>query len=368
MSNVSGNGISIFGNVRDFEPSSDRYSRQIRFAPIGSGGQHQLSQKHVLIVGAGALGSASAESLVRAGVGRLTIVDRDYVEWSNLQRQQLYTEEDVRARMPKAIAAKRHLEAINSEVHIEAKVWDVRGEEFIHLIDSVDLIVDASDNFDTRFIINDVALKYQIPWIYGACVGSYGISYTILPHDTPCLSCMMDLISSGQGESCDIDGIIGPAVQMVVTHQVAEALKILTGNEEALHRKLISFDLWSNQYTRINIQSMKHEHCVSCGKEATYPYLSGSIDHGAEEKAAVLCGRDTVHIRPIEKIKLSIDQLAARLGNMERIQIETTNSYLLSANVNALRIVMFNDGRALVHGTADVIEAKQIYKLMLSNQ
>lgn len=367
MSSVSGNGISTFGNVRDFEPSTDRYLRQIRFAPIGNMGQHQLSQKHVLIIGAGALGSASAEALVRAGVGRLTIVDRDYVEWSNLQRQQLYTEDDVRSRMPKAIAAKRHLEAINSEVHIEAKVWDVGGEEFVQLINGVDLIVDASDNFDTRFIINDVALKYQIPWIYGACVGSYGISYTILPEETPCLSCMMDMIP-GSGDSCDIDGIIGPAVQMVVAHQVAEALKILTGNKEALHRKLISFDLWSNQYTRINIQSMKHEHCVSCGAEATYPYLSGSIDHGAEEKAAVLCGRDTVHIRPTEKIKLSLDHLVARLENLKKVQIEASNSYLLSANVNALRIVLFSDGRALVHGTSDIIEAKQIYKLVLGNQ
>lgn len=368
MSNGRGNGISTFGDVRDFEPSTDRYSRQIRFVPIGSEGQHQLSQKHVLIVGAGALGSASAESLVRAGVGRLTIVDRDYVEWSNLQRQQLYTEEDVRARMPKAIAAKQHLEVINSEVHIEAKVWDIRGEELIQLIDGVDLIVDASDNFDTRFIINDAAQKFQIPWIYGACVGSYGISYTILPNETPCLSCMMDMISGADaGASCDIDGIIGPAVQMVVAHQVAEALKILSGNKEALQRKLISFDLWSNQYTRINIQSMKQEHCSSCGEGATYPYLTGSIDHGAEEKAAVLCGRDTVHIRPIEGVRLSIDTLVARLENMEQVQVEKSNSYLLSANVNDLRIVIFNDGRALVHGTADVLEAKLIYKLVLSN-
>lgn len=354
----------------DFEPSTERYSRQVRFSPISNAGQQQLSQSHVLVLGAGALGSSSAESLVRAGVGRLTIVDRDYVEWSNLQRQQLYTEEDVRARRPKAIAAKQHLEAINSEVRIEAKVWDVRGEEFMQLIEGVDLIIDATDNFDTRFILNDVALKFQIPWIYGACVGSYGITYTIIPQETPCLSCIMELIPPGQGDSCDIDGIIGPAVQIVVAYQVAEALKILTGNKADLHRKLISFDLWNNQYTRINIQSMKRDCCLSCGKEATYPYLSGSIDHGcgAEEKAAVLCGRDTVHIRPTAKMKLSLDHLVAELETMKQVQIETSNSYLLSANVNALRIVIFNDGRALVHGTADVIEAKQIYKLLLGNQ
>lgn len=347
------------------EPCTDRYSRQERFAPIGSHGQKLLRKSHVLVIGAGALGSASAESLVRAGIGRLTIVDRDYVEWSNLQRQQLYTEKDVRERMPKAIAAKQHLEAINSEVCIEAKVWDVRSEELTKLIDSVDLVVDACDNFKTRFIINDVAQQHRIPWIYGACVGSYGITYTILPGETPCLSCMMDLVP-GDGESCDIDGIIGPAVQMVVANQTTEALKILTGNVEALHRKLVSFDLWSNQFSHINIQSMKNEQCTSCGTEATYPFLQSSPIIG-NEKAAALCGRDTVHIRPSRTMTLSIEELVLYFENQEEITIETSNSFLLSANINTLRVVLFKDGRALVHGTADVEQARQLYNKLLGN-
>ncbi|MNI40668.1 Molybdopterin-synthase adenylyltransferase [compost metagenome] len=232
----------------------------------------------------------------------------------------------------------------------------------MELVNGVDLILDACDNFHTRFIINDVAQKYQTPWIYGACVGSYGISYTILPGETPCLSCMMDLIP-GNGESCDINGIIAPSVQLVVANQAAEALKILTGNMEALHRKLISFDLWSNQFARMNIQSMKNEQCPSCALEATYPYLQSSMEEN--ERAAALCGRDTVHIRPNVAMTISIEELRASLDKQEGIQMETTNSFLLSANVNDLRIVMFNDGRALVHGTADIVQARQVYKRVL---
>lgn len=345
---------------------NERYSRQARFKPIGWAGQQQLARKHVLIVGAGALGSASAEALVRAGVGHMTIVDRDYVEWSNLQRQQLYTEDDVRERIPKAIAAQHHLQQKNSEVEIHAHVLDVRGEELESLISGVDLILDASDNFDTRFIINDVAQKHRIPWIYGACVGSYGISYTILPGDTPCLSCMMDLIPGG-GESCDIDGIIAPAVQMVVANQSAEALKILTGHLDALHRKLVSFDLWANQFSRMNIQSMKKEACASCGPNATYPFLHPH-DAVSQEKAAVLCGRDTVHIRPLQTLKLNMMELAAIIRSNDQvcIQIDASNSFLLSAMMEELRIVLFSDGRALVHGTNEVSQATFAYKQLLA--
>lgn len=212
-------------------------------------------------------------------------------------------------------------------------------------------------------MMNDVAQKHQIPWIYGACVGSYGISYTILPGETPCLSCIIELVP-GIGESCGIDGIIAPAVQMVVAHQAAEALKILTGNMQALHRKLVSFDLWSNQFTRINIQSMRNERCPSCGHAAVYPFLQDSMNAG-HEKTAVLCGRDTVHIRPNADLSLSIEKLAARVVHQEEIQIDAANSFLLSAFVDALRIVLFSDGRALVHGTTDVVQARQVYRRVL---
>ncbi|WP_152393096.1 ThiF family adenylyltransferase [Paenibacillus guangzhouensis] len=342
--------------------SYDRYSRQMRFSPIGIVGQQRLAKSHVLMVGAGALGSASAESLVRAGVGRITIIDRDYVEWSNLQRQQLYTEEDVKQRLPKAIAAKRHLEHIHADAEIDAYVLDARGEDLERLIGDVDLIMDACDNFETRFILNDLAVKYRIPWIYGACSGSYGLSYTILPGVTPCLRCMMDLIP-GSGDSCDTDGIIVPAVQMVVAHQTAEALKLLTGNREALRRKLVSFDLWNNHYSAVQIQSMKKRDCPSCGEHAVYPYLQAST----AEKAAILCGRDTVHIRPAEALKLNLVQLSERIGHDHALpmRIDLINDFLISAHQEELRIVLFVDGRALVHGTTDVSIARQLYKQLM---
>jgi len=342
--------------------SSDRYSRQIRFSPIGMQGQQRLIQSHVLIVGAGALGSASAESLVRAGVGRITIIDRDYVEWSNLQRQQLYTEEDVKQRLPKAIAAKQHLERIHANVEINAYILDARGEDLERLIGDVDLIMDACDNFETRFILNDLAAKYRVPWIYGACTGSYGISYTILPGDTPCLRCIMDIIP-GSGGSCDADGIIAPAVQMVVAHQTAEALKLLTGNHEALRRKLVSFDLWNNHYSAVYIQSMKQRDCPSCGEHAVYPYLHAST----AEKAAILCGRDTVHIRPAEAVKLNLVTISERIVQdlALPLHVDITNDFLVSAHHEQLRIVLFVDGRALVHGTTDVSIARQLYKKLM---
>ncbi|EIM04936.1 UBA/THIF-type NAD/FAD binding protein, partial [Planococcus antarcticus DSM 14505] len=202
-----------------------RYSRQELFEPIGKEGQAKLRNKHVLVIGAGALGTGCAEMLVRAGIGKITIADRDYVEWSNLQRQQLYTEEEAKQRTPKAIAAKKHLTLINSKVEVRCHVMDVSVEEMEQLVVGVDLILDASDNFDIRMIINDISQKHRIPWIYGACVGSYGISYTIIPGETPCLNCLLENIPMG-GVTCDTVGIISPAVQMVVSFQISEALKI----------------------------------------------------------------------------------------------------------------------------------------------
>ncbi|MED4214208.1 thiazole biosynthesis adenylyltransferase ThiF, partial [Priestia megaterium] len=245
---------------------NNRYSRQELFSPIGEEGQQKIREKHVLIIGAGALGSANAEMFVRAGVGKITIVDRDYVDWSNLQRQQLYAESDVKNNLPKAIAAKKRLEEINSDVTIEALVQDVTAEELEELVTNVDVIIDATDNFETRFIVNDIAQKYSIPWIYGACVGSYGLSYTILPSKTPCLSCLLQSIPLG-GATCDTAGIISPAVSLVVSHQVTEALKLLVEDYESLRDGLVSFDVWKNEYSCMNVQKLKKHNCTSCGEE-----------------------------------------------------------------------------------------------------
>ncbi|MBD1372081.1 ThiF family adenylyltransferase [Hazenella sp. IB182357] len=333
---------------------SDRYSRQERFIPIGKKGQAQLAAKRVLIIGAGALGASSAEAMVRAGIGHIILVDRDYVEWSNLQRQQLYTETDAQARIPKAIAAQTRLQSINSEVIVEAHVVDLDVSLLEDIGKEVDVIVDATDNFDTRLKINDFAQKYQIPWIYGACVGSYGISYTILPGLSPCLNCILETVPIG-GATCDTAGIISPAVQMVTAHQVTEVLKLLVGDTKSLRRKLVSFDLWENQHAQLDVSKLKKLDCPSCGTNATYPHLS----YENQLKTAILCGRDTVQIRPGGRSTFDIDQLKTYF-TAQHIPFEE-NPYLLMVWVDDHRMVIFRDGRALVHGTQDIGLAKKLY-------
>ncbi|PFA25608.1 thiamine biosynthesis protein MoeB [Bacillus cereus] len=333
---------------------NNRYSRQELFSPIGETGQQKIGEKHVLIIGAGALGSANAEMLVRAGVGRVTIVDRDYIDWSNLQRQQLYCEEDVKNNLPKAVAAQRRLQAINSNVIVEAFVQDVTAEELGELVTNVDVIIDATDNFETRFIVNDISQKYSIPWVYGACVGSYGLSYTILPGKTPCLSCLLQSIPLG-GATCDTAGIISPAVSIVVSHQVTETLKLLVEDYESLRDGLVSFDVWKNEYSCMNVQKLKKHNCTSCGAEAIYPYLNKENT----SKTAVLCGRNTVQIRPPYKEKLDFGRYKEILK--DRVADFMVNPYLLSFSVEGKRLVAFQDGRVLVHGTKDIVEAKTVY-------
>jgi molybdopterin/thiamine biosynthesis adenylyltransferase len=331
-----------------------RYSRQELFSPIGAAGQAKIRKKHVLVVGAGALGTGSSEALVRAGIGKLTIVDRDYVEWSNLQRQQLYAEEDAEKRLPKAVAAEGRLKKLNSDVIINSHVCDVGVEELEMLVKGVDLILDATDNFDIRMMVNDISQKYTIPWIYGACVGSYGISCTILPEITPCLNCLLESVPLG-GATCDTAGIISPAVQTVVAHQVTEAMKILIEDYDSLRNTLISFDLWKNQHSSINVSTVKKHSCLSCGSERTYPYLS----YSNQTKTAVLCGRDTVQLRPPGTFHRDLEQLAAMLKSMgEDIQ---RNPYLLSFSIGSRRLVAFKDGRVFVHGTKDIAEARTLY-------
>ncbi|EMN7731134.1 MULTISPECIES: thiazole biosynthesis adenylyltransferase ThiF [Bacillus] len=333
---------------------NNRYSRQELFSPIGAEGQQRIREKHVLIIGAGALGSANAEMFVRAGVGKITIVDRDYVDWSNLQRQQLYAESDVKNNLPKAIAAKKRLEEINSDVTIKALVQDVTAEELEELVTNVDVIIDATDNFETRFIVNDIAQKYSIPWIYGACVGSYGLSYTIIPSKTPCLSCLLQSIPLG-GVTCDTAGIISPAVSLVVSHQVTEALKLLVEDYESLRDGLVSFDMWKNEYSCMNVQKLRQHNCSSCGENALYRYLNKENT----SKTAVLCGRNTVQIRPPHKEEMNFEQYKELLEG--RVNDLNVNPYLLSFSVEDKRLVAFKDGRVLVHGTKDISEAKTIY-------
>jgi sulfur carrier protein ThiS adenylyltransferase len=333
---------------------NDRYSRQTLFDPIGEMGQKSISCKHVLLVGAGALGTGNAEALVRAGVGKLTIVDRDYVEWSNLQRQQLYTEKDASERLPKAVAAEKHLKEINSEVEVVARIMDAGPNDLLGLTEGVDLIIDATDNFDTRLVINDVSLKNDIPWVYGGCAGSYGITYTFLPGRTPCLHCLLDRLPS-QSMTCETAGIISPAVSMVVSYQVSEALKILAEDWGAVRQKLTSFDVWQNECSTVDVRGLKKKTCLSCGNDPQYPFLKFEN----QLKSAVLCGRDAVQIRPARYAAVDFDDLAER---MERLvgKVEK-NPYLLSFRIENHRMVLFRDGRALIHGTKDIKEAKSLY-------
>ncbi|ENH95579.1 thiamine/molybdopterin biosynthesis ThiF/MoeB-like protein [Gracilibacillus halophilus YIM-C55.5] len=334
---------------------NNRYHRQELFQPIGKEGQQKLRNCHVLIVGAGALGSSSAEQLVRAGVGTVSLVDRDYVELTNLQRQQLYTEEDVSEQMPKAVAAEQRLQKINQDVTVHAHVIDAGPEELSSFAQYVDLMIDATDNFDTRFVMNDVSQKYEIPWIYGACVSSYGVTFTVLPGETPCLQCLIDYIPK-DGATCDTVGIINPAVQMVVSYQVTEALKYLVGDTGAMMGQLIGFDLWKNERMELSVASLKKDDCPSCSAQRTLPYLA----YQNQLKTAVLCGRDTVQIRPPREERVNISDLAQSLKRNEQVKL-FENPYLLSMEIDDVRLVLFQDGRTLIHGTKDITEAKKIY-------
>ncbi|KEZ52300.1 thiazole biosynthesis adenylyltransferase ThiF [Metabacillus indicus] len=336
----------------------ERYSRQQLFAPIGEEGQKKIIDSHVLVIGAGALGTANAEMLVRGGTGKVTIVDRDYVEWSNLQRQQLYTEQDAKERIPKAAAAERRLASINSEVIVRGIIEDVTAASIFEYCHDADMIVDATDNFETRMLINDAALKQGIPWVYGACVGSYGLTYTVLPGEGPCLNCLLKQIPM-EGQTCDTAGIISPAVQITASYQTAEVFKWLTGEKSAMRREILSFDVWRNQFSKISVAKVKNPSCPSCGENPIYPYLTG--DKSA--KTSVLCGRDTVQIRPAEARSLDFQSLANQLE--QAAQKITANPYLLSFQAGENRVVVFRDGRALIHGTKDQAEARKIYQKYL---
>ncbi|MBO0997580.1 ThiF family adenylyltransferase [Bacillus sp. SD075] len=336
---------------------NNRYSRQQLFKKIGFEGQEKIRHKHVLIVGAGALGSAGAEAFVRAGIGKLTIIDRDYVEWSNLQRQQLYNEDDAEGQIPKAIAARKHLKLINSEVEIEALVMDARPDNLGNLLNGVDVIIDGTDNFDIRFILNDLSHKYNIPWIYGSCVGSYGATYTVIPGGTICLSCILKKVPAG-GATCDTAGIISPAVQIVSAYQVAEAFKILVGDFSTLRNTFLTFDVWSNQHYSIKLEKNGEKSCPTCGIVRTYPYLS----YENQTKTEVLCGRNTIQIRPSRNIEYNFDHVEKLLKAHGTV---TRNLYLLSCQVQNYRVVIFRDGRVFIHGTNNIQLAKNLYYRLL---
>lgn len=334
---------------------SERYSRQQRFLPIGEKGQQALAQKQVLIVGVGALGATIAELLTRAGIGKIVLVDRDFIELSNLHRQLLYNEQDVAKRLPKVIAAKNTLQTINSDVEIIAHVANADASFLENLIQqhTFDIIFDGTDNFDIRFIINDIAHKYHIPWLYGACVGANSINYFIAPTKTPCLHCILGTMPSS-GPTCDTLGIIAPAAQITASLQVTEALKYLTHNEDALRGTVFTMDIWQNTFSSVNVASLKKPTCPTCGTQPTYPFLIPQ----ATTQFAVLCGRDSIQIRPPQITQRDLLQLAKQLPSAV---ITHQNAFLLSFEVDNLQLTAFVDGRVLIHGTQNITTAQKMY-------
>jgi molybdopterin/thiamine biosynthesis adenylyltransferase len=341
--------------VNDSSPNLDRYVRQMRYPPIGEAGQRKLLAGRALLCGCGALGSVLANTLARAGVGHLRIVDRDFLETNNLQRQVLYDEEDVAAGIPKAVAAEAKLRKINSQIQIEAIVADVDNSNIVALLDGVDVILDGTDNFETRFLLNDAAAKFGIPWVYGGCIGAEGQTMTIIPGDTPCLRCLMqDAPPPGTTATCDTAGILGPIVNVIASLQANEAIKILSGNRAAISRVLSVFELWDNRIRQVKLDSLKESaDCPTCqGRE--YPWLEGQ--RGSH--TAVLCGRNAVQLSFPDRHSLSLDTLADKLAGVGRV---TRNRYLLRLAVDDFLITVFPDGRAIIGGTEDIAEAKTLY-------
>lgn len=332
-----------------------RYARQIRYASFGEEGQHRLLASRVLVCGVGALGSVLANTLARAGVGKLRLVDRDFVELNNLQRQVLFDEADVAANLPKAIAAAEKLRAINSEIKIEPIVTDVGPDNIASLCNSVDLIVDGTDNFETRFLLNDAAAKFGIPWVYGGCIGAEGQTMTILPGETPCLRCVMaEPPPPGSSPTCDTAGILGPIINVIASIEAMEAIKILAGRREAVQRGLMLFDLWDNTVRNVKLDGLRDvADCPTC-RHADFPWLEGRRG----SRTAVLCGRNAVQISGAARHAVALDALATKLATVGKV---SRNPFLLRAQVGEYLLTVFPDGRAIVGGTDDESVARTIY-------
>ena len=339
----------------------ERYSRQILFQPIGVAGQEQLRRSRVLLVGCGALGSVVAEILTRAGIGRLTIADRDYVDESNLQRQSLYSEADCRDGLPKAVAAARRLQQINSQVELVEKVLDVNARSIESLVREQDLILDGTDNFETRFLINDASIRWEIPWIYGACVAAYGLCLAFVPGKTPCLRCVLgQLPDPGSAPTCDTSGVIAPIVHWVAALQAAEAMKILTGNAEQLSRKLITMDLWENRFSSMDLSGLhRNAECSACGQRK-FEFLQGRY----EGQAQALCGRNAVQIWRSGTRQSDLKPIAERLAKLGPVSY---NDFLLRATLEGFEIALFKDGRSIIRGTQDVEEARRIHSRFIGS-
>ena len=332
-----------------------RYSRQHLFTPIGSSGQDKLLYSRVAIVGMGAIGSSLANHLVRAGVGFIRLIDRDFVDYSNLPGHILYDEKDAEQRLPKALAAKLKLATINSTVQIEAQIADLSWKNAEELLADLDLILDGSDNFEVRYLINDVSVKHHIPWIFGEAVGSKGMTANILPGQTPCLRCLFPIAPKpGTTETSATAGVISPIIQAVASYQAAEALKILVNDYHSLSTALKKIDLWENYYSEIIVEKARNTKCPACVSQK-YEHLEPK---NGKERYISLCGNDTVQIIPKEETEYDLAKLSKKLAPLGKVE---QTPYLLRFYVDTYDLTIFADGRILVHGTAEPVIAKNIY-------
>jgi molybdopterin/thiamine biosynthesis adenylyltransferase len=339
--------------TRDAPPALGRYSRQELFAGIGPEGQSRIRAARVVVVGCGALGSALAEMMTRAGVGRLTLVDRDYVEESNLQRQSLFDEADAARGMPKAVAAEAKLRRINSDVELRGVVADLSTENADELLKGAHLVLDGTDNFEARFLVNDVCVREDIPWVYGACVGAYGLALLVRPHVSPCLRCVLEeMPAPGSGPTCDTAGVVAPIVHVVAGIQAGEALKVLAGRTESLLPGVVTVDLWQGLFEVMDLRG-RAPWCPAC-TQGRYDYAVP----GAAGASAVLCGRDAVQVRAPRGTRVDLPALAARLSAAGAV---TANEHLVRFVGSDGELVVFADGRAIVKGVRDAAQARGLY-------
>lgn len=355
----------------------DRYHRQMLLPGIGEEGQRKLMNAKVFVCGCGALGTVIANMLARAGVGHLVIADRDFIEMTNLQRQILFDESDVENALPKAEAARRKIAQINSQVKVTTFIDDVNHTNVEKMAADCDIILDGLDNFETRFLLNDVAVKHRIPYVYGGAVGTTGMTYAILPHShpgdanetpwelagaaTPCLRCIFEQAPPpGMNPTCDTAGVLGPVVSIVANYQCVEAIKILTGNYSAVRPTLLSFDVWENTIRQLKVaRAYDVGNCLCC-KQRQFEFLEGKFASGT----TTLCGRNAVQLtqKLAEGRKLDFDEIAQRLAAHGQVK---ANKFMLRADItdngNAYELTLFTDGRAIVKGTKEANVAKSIY-------
>ncbi|MHC4606723.1 MAG: ThiF family adenylyltransferase [Planctomycetota bacterium] len=335
----------------------ERYSRQRVLREIGPRGQERLAASRILIVGCGALGSVQAELLVRAGVGNICIVDRDVVEMSNLQRQTLFDEEDAVAGIPKVVAAMRRLRTINSAVQIRGIVLDVLPENVEELVSDATLVLDGTDNFETRYLINDACVKHRKPWIYGGVIGTGGMAMTVLPGRGPCLRCVfMEAPSAGSEPTCDTEGVLNTAPAAVASIQVTEALRLIVEGEIEGFRMFVA-DLWRGSWRSVGV--VRDEVCPCCG-EGRFDFL----DATALSRTTLLCGRDAIQVSPPQGTRLSLPDLEKRLS---RVGTVSRRDLMLQLEVEKYRLHVFPDGRAIIRGTTDEAVARSLYAKYLGS-